>query len=501
MDSSKPGVRPSSGGTLDKTVLAEVLRTAYSSRRDAHVLVSLRGEERSFWFRKGRLVSASSNREAQLVGELLRTFGLADESVLFSAFERALADPGRGLARALRDSGAVAPYVADACVRALAEKVLYSTFQWSSGTFGIFPLDSPPDVPAAFDQTTATLVLEGLRRLPPVIGAPPRIPPKARPVLSADLRLRYQVAVITPEEAEALDAVDGGRPAADVCLDPRILDRLEAVGLVAVVTPGAKSAAAVDPVTGSSSLNVEVAGTPPGPRQSELLEEHARVVWNTYRRLDWINAYELLGVGNDAPDADLRRAVHERARLFHPDNVVRATLSDASEALEALFEKVRQADKAFATSATRQEYDRSLNRGTISAPVSFGEPTPEVRRQVAKANYDRARRLFEAEDYFPAYEMMRSAVEFDPEKADYWIFLARVQGRNPKWVRQATETLRRAAERLPESVDVWLALAEACSRERNEVERVKALKEVLKLDPGNRRATKVLAEIAATKPR
>jgi cytochrome c-type biogenesis protein CcmH/NrfG len=68
-------------------------------------------------------------------------------------------------------------------------------------------------------------------------------------------------------------------------------------------------------------------------------------------------------------------------------------------------------------------------------------------------------------------------------------------------VRQATETLRRAAARLPECVEVWLALADACAKERNETERIKALKEVLKLEPGNRKATKSLAEIAATKPR
>ncbi|HMM36271.1 MAG TPA: hypothetical protein PKA62_16250, partial [Thermoanaerobaculia bacterium] len=128
MDTSKPGTGSLSGGTLEKTELAEVLRNAYVSRKHLQVLVSFRGEERSFWFRRGRLVSASSNREAQHVGDLLRSFGLASESVLFAAFERALAEPGRGLASALREAGAVAPYVADACVRALAEMVLYSTF-------------------------------------------------------------------------------------------------------------------------------------------------------------------------------------------------------------------------------------------------------------------------------------------------------------------------------------------------------------------------------------
>jgi tetratricopeptide (TPR) repeat protein len=500
MDTSKPGGGSLTGGTLEKTALAEALRSAYATRGNAQVLVSYRGEERSFWFHRGRLVSASSNREAQLVGELLRAFGLADESVLFAAFEKALSDPGRGLAHALRDSGAVAPFVADACVKALAEKVLYSSFQWGAGTFSVVPMENPPDVPAAFDQTTATLMLEGLRRLPPVLGAAPKVDPKARLVLSPDLLLRYQCAVVTQEEAEALEAIDGSKPAADVCLDLRVIERLCAVGLVAAAPPSARPE---DPASagGHASLNVEVAGAPPSPRLSEILEQHARLVWNTYRRLDWINAYELLGVSDDAQDGDLQRAVHDRARLFHPDNAVRATLRDAGEALEALFAKVREAEKVFASNPSRQEYDRTLNRGTMSAPVTFGEPTPEVQRQVSKANYERAKRLFEAEDYFPAYEMMRSAVEFDPDRAEYWVFLSKIQARNPKWVRQATETLRRAAARLPESIEVWLALAEACARERNEPERVKALKEVLKLDPTNRKATKALAEIAATKPR
>ena len=500
MNAPKQGGASLTGGTLEKTELAEVLRTAYVARENAQVLVSYRGEERSFWFHRGWLVSASSNREAQHVGELLRNFCLADESVLFAAFERALAEPGRGLAAALRESGAVAPFVAEACVRALAEKVLYSAFSWRAGTYSIVRLEAPPDVPVAFDQTTATLVLEGLRRLPPVIGAPPSIEPRAKPVLAQDLLLRYQCAVVTPEEAEALDAIDGTKAASDVCLDPRVLERLRAVGLVFVPSrpPGAE---ATGSPTGVASLNVEVAGTPPSPRLSELLEQHARLVWNTYRRLDWIGAYEVLGLADDAQDADLRRAVHERAKLFHPDNAIRATLGDARDALDALFAKVREADRAFASPASRQEHDRSLNRGTMSAPVSYGEPTPEVQRQVAKANYQRARSLVEMEDYFPAYEMLRQAVEFDPEKAEYWTFLAKVQARNPKWIRQATETLRRATTKLPESVEIWLALADACAAERNEPERVRALKEVLKLDPTNRKAAKALAEIAATKPR
>src|SRR5258706_7353896 len=100
--------RKLTGGTLDRHPPVEVLRNLYSDRATAEVLFSSRSEERHFWLDRGQLVAAASNREAQQVGELLRTFGLADESVLFAAFERALAEPGRRLSNGLAETGAAA---------------------------------------------------------------------------------------------------------------------------------------------------------------------------------------------------------------------------------------------------------------------------------------------------------------------------------------------------------------------------------------------------------
>ena len=116
--------------------------------------MSRTGEERTFSFDRGQILFTSSNREAQLVGELLRTFGLADESLLMSAFEKALNEPGRGLARALSESGAVPSYVAEAAVRALSERLFFDTLKWTSGRFTVTPLDVAPDVPAKMDRPT-----------------------------------------------------------------------------------------------------------------------------------------------------------------------------------------------------------------------------------------------------------------------------------------------------------------------------------------------------------
>lgn len=490
-----------SGGSLERTPFSEVIRTVYRERASAKVLVSLRGEERTFWFDRGQILSASSNREAQLVGDLLRTFGLADESLLMSAFEKALAEPGRGLARALWEAGAVPEYVADAAVRALSERLFFETFRWTSGVFTVTPLDAPPSVPVRADRPTGGLLLEALRRMPaPASQLSGPLAPTARPVYAPDLLLRYQALTVTAAEAEVLGRMDGTLTVEQIHPDPRIVARLAATGLVHLVAGGRNVERSGVP-EGLLFLNVEIAGAAPPARVAEQYEVQRDLVHNTYRRLDWASHYDVLGVENDATPEALAKALHERARVFHPDHHLKAHLADARDALEALFARVRGIERVFRSAESRTQYDRTLEIHGDAVALPGGAPTVEIQKEIARKNYARAKALYDEEDYYPAYEMVRQSVEFDPEQKEYWILLSRIQRKNPKWIRQAAETMRRAAKLMPDSVDVWWELAEACLAERNEPERVKALKEVMRIDPVNRRAQQVLAEIASKAPR
>jgi tetratricopeptide (TPR) repeat protein len=498
MTAAKSSPSMLAGGTLERTALAETFRNLYRDRASVRLVIAHQGEERTFWLDRGQILSAASNREAQLIGELLRKFDLAEEGLLLAAFERAMAEPGRGLGRVLAESGAVPQYVAQAAVRALAERILYETFRWAAGVFTVTPLDAPPDLPVRFDKTTGLLVLEALRRLPTgrSLTGSSAVEPRSRPVLHPDLLLRYQVVMISPEEAEALGRVDGIRHAEDVTRDAAILSRLTAIGLIQLLP--AHKAADLAPASGLEGLNVVVAGSPPPTRLAEMYESQARTVETTYRRLDWSSLYGFLGVEPDVPDDALSRAIHERARLFHPDHHLKPHLAEARDALEALFQKVRQAERAFRSPTSRASYDATLASGlheTIDLPKSASNV--QLRKQIAKANHSRAKVLFEQEDYFPAFEMVRQAVEFDPEEKDYWILLSRIQRKNPKWLRQSSDTVRRALKNIPASIELLWELAEACKAERNEPERIKALREILKLDSKNRRAQAALIEIGA----
>ena len=488
------------GGTLERTGLAETFRGLYRDRVSARLVVAHHGEDRTFWFDRGQIVSAASNREAQMIGELLRRFDLADENLLLAAFERAMAEPGRGLGKVLSESGAVPTYVAQAAVRALAEGILYETFRWTAGVFTITPLEAPPDLPVRFDKTSALLILEALRRLPTgrSLTGSSVVEPRSRPVLHPDLLLRYQAVTVSTEEAEVLARIDGLRHAEDVTRNAALLSRLGAVGLIQLLP--AHKAADMAQAGGLESLNVDVAGSPPPTRLVEMYENQARVVETTYRRLDWSTMYDVIGVERDAPDDVVQRAVHDRARLFHPDHHLKPHLAEAREALEALFQKIRVAERAFRSPASRGSYDATLARGTHETiDLPKGDSNVTLRKQIAKANHARAKTLFEQEDYYPAYEMVRQSVEFDPEEKDYWILLSRIQRKNPKWLRQSSDTIRRALQNIPASIELLWELSEACKAERNQPERVKALREILKIDAKNRRAQAALSELGADK--
>ncbi len=485
------------GGTLERTPFAEVVRSLYRERVTARVLVSYRGEERTFFFDRGQILSASSNREAQLVGDLLRTFGLAEENLLMTAFEKALAEPGRGLARALWETGAVPDYVADAAVRALSERLFFETFRWTNGVFSVTPLDEPPTVPVRADRPTGSLLLEALRRLAtPAAQLSGPMSPTARPVFSPDLLMRYQAITVSAAEAEVLGRIDGALTVEQIHGDPRVVARLAATGLVQLVAAGRTIERSGVP-EGLLFLNVEIAGAAPPARIAEQYEAQRDLVLHTYRRLDWATHYDVLGVENDAPAEAVTKALHERARTFHPDHHLKTHLTDCRDALESLFLRLRDIERTFRSSEGRAQYDHGLQAHGDAVALPGGLPTVEIQKEIARKNYARAKGLYDEEDYYPAYEMVRQAVEFDPDQKEYWILLSRIQRKNPKWIRQATETMRRAVKILPESVDVWWELAEACAHERNEPERVRALKEIMRLDPVNRRAQQALAEINA----
>jgi tetratricopeptide (TPR) repeat protein len=437
-------------GFLAENPLPQVLRRIFLEGLKG-TLTLVRGDEtRHLFFEKGELRTATSSREGHRIGAFLKRRGWITDQDLSWALETVARQGRARLGKILLEKGLVSRQVLDAEMRRLVEEIVFSTFEWGDGEYRFQSSTGVLDPDVALTLSTAAVIVEGIRRLPESEVFRERLGDgKLVPVLSSDPMSRYQYLPLTPQEAYILSRIDGR-------LD---LDSLLKIGgtsraatakiayalLSCGIVEWRKEGAAPQAASGIEALNVEVTA-----QAAERTPGHAELVRNTYRRIDWLSHYELLGVRNDAPVEEIHQAYFERSRLFHPDLRHREDLAHCEKELTTVFERLKTAHETLSDPARRAEYDATLAAPPVPvATLSESTSNPQARKQLAAQNYRRARALIEQKDYHPAVEMLREAIRFVPDSAEYRFALAQVELKNSMWVAIALENLKEAARLEP----------------------------------------------------
>src|SRR5215831_11369664 len=388
-------------GSLTETPLPQVLRRIFLEGLKGTLSMVHGDETRHLFFEKGELRTATSSREGQRIGAFLRRRGCITDTDLNWALET-VAKQGRArLGKILVDRGLVSRTVLDAEMRRLVEEIVFSTFAWDTGEYRFQASAGVLDPDVALTLSTAAIIVEGIRRLPESDALRERLGDGHRvPMLATDPMSRYQYLPLTPQEAYLLSRIDGildvdsllKIAGASRLATAKILYALVSCGIVEWKQDGAER-----PVSGRGGfhgLNVEVAAEP-----TDRSPGHAELVKNTYRRIDWLSHYELLGVPRDAPPEKISEAYFERSRLFHPDLRHRDDLAKFERELSAVFERMKTAYEALSDSEKRAVYDHSLDAAPASILAPETAVDPETRKKQAAQSFRRARQLIEEKDY------------------------------------------------------------------------------------------------------
>lgn len=481
-------------GRLEEDPLPEILRRIFLEQRKGTLTLSRGDERRRLFFEKGELRTATSSRETQRIGSFLKRRGRITEDDLSWALQEIGRQSGTRLGKTLVREGLLPKSVIDAEMRRLVEEIVFSAFQWDSGAYDFESSTEVLDPDIALTLSTAAIIVEGIRRLPetPVfrerLGNGRRILHLARDPMS-----RYQYLPLTPQEAYVLSRIDGivdvdsllSIAGGTKSVASKVVYALLSCGLVEWKTEGSPRRE----TTGTpATLNVEVE-----TETAEPSPEHAALVRATWRRIDWLSHYDLLGVPRDVSPGDLRRAYFERSRLFHPDLAHRPDLAGLERELSAVFERLKVAHDTLADPAGRAEYDRSL----VDTPAAFAEPStadPLAQRQLAETNFHRARQLIAEKDYFSAVELLREAVRFAPDAAEYRFTLGEVELKNEKWIARGLENLREATRLAPSRGDFLRATARALAAHGRQSDAEFYARRASELDPGAE-SSAVFAEI------
>jgi curved DNA-binding protein CbpA len=436
------------------------------------------------------------------MGAFLKRRGRITDEDLSWALREISRQSGSRLGKTLVQQGLLPKSVIDAEMKRLVEEIVFSAFQWESGEFAFEPSTAVLDPDIALSLSTAAVIVEGIRRLPegPLFRA--RLGDGHRVLrLARDPMSRYQYLPLTPQEAYVLSRIDGVLDVDSLLsiaggtrsIASKVVYALLSCGLVEWKSDGRPRRE----TTGTpATLNVEVASA-----SAPASPDHAALVKNTWRRIDWLSHYDLLGVPREASAEQIRRAYFERSRLFHPDLAHRPDLAGLGKELGAVFERLKVAHDTLADGTAREEYDRSLDD---TPAVVFAEEfaaDPKARRQLAEKNFHRATQLIDEKDYHSAVELLREAVRFAPDRPEYRFQLGQVELKNEKWAERGIENLREATRLAPSRGDFLRATARALAAHGRQADAQAYARRANDVDPGAESAALVVEICGPEAPR
>ena len=451
-------------GSIARTPLPQILRRIFVEQLRGTLTLTRESDVRRLYFEKGELRTATSSREGQRIGAFLRRRGRVSEEDIAWALDEIARQRGSRLGRKLVQRGLLTRAAIDSEMKRLVEEIVFSAFEWEDGEFRFEHSTAVLDPDIVLSFSTAAIIVEGIRRLPETPVFRERLGDGTRvPRLASDPMSRYQYLPLAPQEAYVLSRIDGLLDVNSLLAiaggsrgsAAKTLYALLSCGLIEWKTDGAGERASVGTV---ATLNVEVTNEPPRSTAG-----HAELVRSTWRRIDWLSHYELLGISHDASTEDVRRAYLERGRLFHPDLRHRPDLAGMERELTTVFERLKVAHDTLANPEARAEYDRLSEE--FASSVFTGEKVvdPEARSQLAVRNFVYATKLIDVKDYFPAVELLQEAVRLAPEHAEYRFRLGEVELKNPKWLERALEDLVEATRLAPTRADFLRGTARAFS--------------------------------------
>lgn len=406
-------------GTLSPGVLPGLLRELYVGRKSglAHFT---RGDERhSVKFRRGHISNASTNVQADRLGDTLVRLGKlspADRARCAELMER----ERKRLGQALLDLGLMTKPQIEEALSLHTREALLKVFGWDEGSYSF---EEQPDVPGEDDVaqrlSTGEMILEAVRRVedPDIVryalGEIDRVL-----ALSNDPLLRFQKITLSPVDGFLLSRVDGTMSAREVIdLAPvppeeaeKSLFGLLCTGIVEYA-PGPPKPRPKREATGrfrsrrNSGLFKKPAATPqaappapppqqplpppPPPVADDEKEKAAKArrqeILDLASGLRTKNHFEILDIPRASNEAQVKDAYFKLAKRFHPDMQHDPALNDLAGQMEAVFIRIGEAYEVLRNPRTRASYEERLGPsrpGQPSGPtVVVGPASPGTPQQ------------------------------------------------------------------------------------------------------------------------
>ncbi len=438
-------------GALSEGVLPGLFRDLYVGRRTG-ILHILRGADRaSILFVQGHIVHGSTTVEECHLGECLVRHSRISQADLDRASELVRSTRQR-LGEILVAMGALAAQDLGEALALHVREILLCVFSWHDGTFELEEQDEAAfkGYDRALGLSTGEVILDAVWSVadPDVVryalGDLDRVL-----VVTTDPLLRFQRVTLSPIDGFVLSRVDGELTAREI-LAIAAVDQDEARrSLFGLLCTGI------------------VEWLPKPAKETLAAEVTPDEVLALYRDLPGLDHFEVLGLGRETTEADVKAAYLRLARRFHPDIHHRPALAGLRSEIVAIFDRVHAAQKVLAEPGSRARYQSTLivarsgrEPDAAEAAPPAAAPDPALEAQRADDALAKAEERFGCGNYWEAIQFAQEAVEAARGRSRQRarVLLARCYLKNPEWRQRAEEELKAALREDAGNVEAYFVL-------------------------------------------
>jgi hypothetical protein len=371
-------------GQLSQAFLFVALRRIQRARLSGTLSVFREDQVRQLFFEAGELRGARSSREEHRIGATLVRWGYISQKGLAEALE-IQQETRQRIDQILVEQGLVTRAVIDSEARRQMEQIIFSTLAWPDGSFHFEPNTGAGelDVDTSFSED---VLIEGIRRIPEseqfveLLGDLKSMPRLTRDPMSTGAFRLLKDAVDVLEHVDGKTSFDrllhSGPSTGSAAA--KILYSMMFAGLIEAAPPPeqpeeleeeAQPAAAKEvfgeetqPVGRRAITEAAALHLPPGSSRQIVLE--------TYRQLDWLSHYDLLGVSRKAKQSEIDQSYRAHALLFDPARKSHPELADLWKQLTVLARWLKVAHGVLSDPKKRANYDKKIDETT---PPAEGE--------------------------------------------------------------------------------------------------------------------------------
>ncbi|MBI3805090.1 MAG: DnaJ domain-containing protein [Nitrospirae bacterium] len=453
-------------GPLREGHLASIFSSLQKKQATGILRVRLNDVEKTVYMSEGKIIFATSRYPDDRLGLLLLKRGkltyLQYETVV-QIYEASLRDnPRLRQGTILLKQGFLTPKELYDAVMAQATEIILGLFTWTDGDYQFKECLLPSRELITLNISTATLILQGIRRITDWTRLAGGLPPFDRILqLTKDPKELFQMVHLEPDETALLSRLNGmtirelligsSLPAFETL---RLLYFFVSVGIAEVTesTPESFSSWEERYSTTQRIITEEIRAT------IDEKERHPASsidqIRDAYRKLGSQNYYEILGVGEQATREEMKRAYYRLAKVYHPDRYFEESMRELKGELETLFEKLKEAYDVLISDQSRALYNaRRLD------PPNPNPARPVTAAEQAERSFNDGKRAYEAKDYLKAVERFEAAARIMPNNPLYLGALGKALLFFPERLRRAEMAFQQAVTIDPSRVDDAVELA------------------------------------------